>query len=92
MIISPHAFAQIAREMLFGDKQDSQKREHREFRAAYGAGFETIADLWARLEPNKKISKRAEPKHLLWTFILSYLRKRLKDFENCEHLVEFRVL
>jgi len=72
MIVSPHAFAQIAREMLqlpVGKMQYSRIRERREFRAAFGAGFHTIADVWKRLEPNNKISSRAQPKHLLWTFI-----------------------
>ena len=72
MIVSPHAFAQVAREMLglpSGDKQYSPLREKREFCAAFGAGFQTIADVWQRLEPKNKISTRAEPKHLLWTLI-----------------------
>jgi len=72
MIVSPHAFAQVAREMLrlpVGKMQYSQKRERREFRAAFGAGFVTIADVWKRLEPKKKVSSRAQPKHLLWTFM-----------------------
>jgi len=72
MIVSPHAFAQIAREMLqlpVGDKQYSEKRERREFRAAFGSSFETISTLWTRLRPKERISNRAKPHHLLWTFI-----------------------
>ena len=80
MIVSPTAFAEIARSVLrmpTGRNKYSSKREHREFRAAFGVSFRLLSHLWSRLAPLEKISARAEPKHLLWTFL--YLKVHIDE-------------
>jgi hypothetical protein len=49
--------------------------EHRMFRATLGVSFRTVAELWNMLEPTTKISNRAKPKHLLWTFVFLKVNK-----------------
>ncbi|CAJ1951004.1 unnamed protein product [Cylindrotheca closterium] len=85
MLVSRLAFEKVAREMLelpIGSKQYSREREKRVFRAAFGTSFEVCSELWSKLEPKKKISRRAQPKHLLWTLIYYKFTDGIADLEE----------
>jgi hypothetical protein len=78
MRVSPREFANFARDMLEmpkGNQRRSAESERRTFRAALGASFRTISELWNMLEPIQNISSRARPKHLLWTFVYLKVHK-----------------
>jgi hypothetical protein len=84
MRVSPREFANFARDMLDmpkGNRKRSPESERRNFRAALGASFKTISKLWNMLEPLEKISRRARPKHLLWTLV--YLKVHKSEPIHC---------
>ncbi|CAJ1953985.1 unnamed protein product [Cylindrotheca closterium] len=96
MLVSRLAFEKVAREMLelpIGSKQYSREREKRVFRAAFGTSFEVCSELWSKLEPKKKISRRAQPKHLLWTLIyykVNISEEMMIKIANCKSCDTFR--
>ena len=51
------------------DTVESTDSEKRMFRATLGVSFDTVSDLWNRLDPINMISNRAKPEHLLWTLV-----------------------
>lgn len=51
------------------DTVDCSDSEKRMFRATLGVSFLLLSELWNRLDPIDKISQRAKPEHLLWTFV-----------------------
>jgi hypothetical protein len=70
--VSPEEFEEEARKVLrlpTGADKMSASTEKREFRSSFGVTFEVCSDAWRRLEPKRRISKFAEPKHLLWAFV-----------------------
>ena len=69
MRIKPAALESLSRDMFLEGRKLSKKRETRRFRMLLGASFKTIAKLWNMLEPKRNISRRAQPKHILWTMV-----------------------
>ena len=77
MRISPKAFEYMAITMLDlpTERRWCKDSEDRHFRAAFGASFQTISDLWNRLDPKVTISQRARGEHLLWTMVYFKVNK-----------------
>jgi hypothetical protein len=78
MRLTPLLFANHTREMLQMPRKETEEctdSERRLFRATLGVSFRTLAELWNMLEPTSKISNRAKPKHLLWTFVYLKVNK-----------------
>jgi len=78
MKLTPLQCANCARKMLNMPIKDTEvctDAEKRMFRATLGVSFPTASELWNRLDPKNKISARAEPKHLLWTFVFLKVNK-----------------
>jgi len=96
MRVSTRAFESVAREVLqlpVGSKQYSRNREHRVFRSAFGTSFRVCSELWCKLEPKKTISRRAKPKHLLWTLIyykVNISEEMMIKIANCKSCDTFR--
>ena len=64
-----------------GADKMSPLTEKREFRSSFGVTFEVRSDAWRRLEPKRRISKFAKPKHLLWAFV--FLAVNGSESVNC---------
>jgi hypothetical protein len=81
MRISPAAFERLGRDMLLDGRKLCKSEANRRFRGAFGASFATISALWDQLEPKRKISQRAQGKHLLWTMV--YLKVNQSETIHC---------
>ncbi len=87
VVVRPEDFAEAARKVLgrpVGNKKLSNKTEHLRFREFVGTSFEVYSDLWTRLDPEKRISKRAHPKHLLWALLFAKVYSTKTVHNKCK--------